>query len=57
MAALEEKAFTVVALGPDTWELFEGLASRHNGVSAAVGASTFTQMALNGDKAQRQTAN
>lgn len=32
MAALEEKAFTVVALGPDTWDLFEGLAGRHNGV-------------------------
>ena len=32
MAAVEEEAFSVVALGPDTWELFEGLAGRHNGV-------------------------
>ena len=32
MADREDEAFAVVALGPDTWDLFEGLAGRHNGV-------------------------
>jgi GNAT superfamily N-acetyltransferase len=32
VADREDEAFTVVALGPGTWHLFEGLAGRHNGV-------------------------
>ena len=32
VADLDDNAFTVVPLGPDTWDLFEGLAGRHNGV-------------------------
>jgi hypothetical protein len=32
MTDLDERAFTVIALGPDTWDPFEGLAGRHNGV-------------------------
>ncbi|MGH3307295.1 MAG: GNAT family N-acetyltransferase [Nocardioides sp.] len=32
MARLADEEFAVVALGPDTWNLFEDLAGRHNGV-------------------------
>lgn len=32
MASLADEEFAVVALGPDTWSLFEDLAGRHNGV-------------------------
>ena len=32
MASLADDSFDVVALDPDTWNLFEDLAGRHNGV-------------------------
>jgi GNAT superfamily N-acetyltransferase len=49
--------YTIAALGPDTWEAFEGLARRHNGVWNGCWCTWFHSLAADKDKDRTAESN